>query len=178
MEFQEKTVTNLCSFYVSEWHLVTMILPYINKSINEGRKIATILEKDIAKNVNTLVERLNLKTEKEILNINWTRTKETKYANISRLLDKNMAKEQLIIINGNKEFIKNAKDNINKYIQKNKDKLDELGVNLKIVSCYEIVEFNGSIQEILNNNDKILNTSGEKEITEVFEDYERNEKIG
>lgn len=177
MKFQEKTVTNLCSFYVSDWHLVTMILPYINKSINEGKKIATILEKDIVENVNTLVERLNLKTEKEILNINWTSVNERKYTNISKILDKNMSQEQIVIINGNKDFIKRAKENVEKYIQKNKEKLEEQNIKIKIISCYEIVEFNGSIQEILNENDKILNTSGEKEITEVFEDYERKEKI-
>lgn len=177
MKFQEKTITNLCSFYVSDWHLVTMLLPYISKSINEGRKIATILEKDIAENVNTLVERLNLKTEKEILNINWTRINEIKYTSISKILDKNMAEKQVIIINGSKEFIKKAKENVDKYIRKNKDKIDELQAKMKIISSYEIVEFNGSIQEILNSNDKILNTSGEKEITDVFEDYERKEKI-
>ncbi len=177
MNYQEKTVTNLCSFYVSDWHLVTMMLPYISKSINEGRKIATILEKDIVENVKTLVERLNLKEDKEILNINWTRTSTSRYTNISKILDKNMAEKQLIIINGSKEFIKKAREHIDKYIQKNKTKLEEVGVEIKIVSCYEIVEFNGSIQEILNSNDKMLNTSGEKEITEIFGDFERKEKI-
>ena len=39
------------------------------------------------------------------------------------------------------------------------------------------MEFNGSIVEILDEHDKILNTSGEKEITEVFTDYNRKEKI-
>ena len=32
-------------------------------------------------------------------------------------------------------------------------------------------EFNINMQEILHNHDKILNTSGEKEINEVFEGY-------
>ena len=29
MEVQENNFTKLCSFYVSDWHLVTMLLPYI-----------------------------------------------------------------------------------------------------------------------------------------------------
>jgi len=177
MDFQEKTITNLCSFYVSDWHFVTMLLPYINKSINEGIKIATILEKDITQNVNTLVERLNLKSEKEILNINWTSTNEIKYTNISKILDKNISEKQLIIISGNRNFIKRVKESVNKYIQKNKIKLDEIKSKIKIISCYEIVEFNGSINEILDESDKILNTSGEKEINEIFEEYKKEEKI-
>ena len=178
MNFQKKLVKNLCSFYVSDWHLVTMLLPYINKSINEGVKIATVLEKDIKENVCTLLERLNLKTNEQILNINWTRTNEKKYANICKILDKTFSEKQLIIVNGTKDYIERAKENINRYIDKNKEKLVNINSKIKIVSCYEIVDFNGSIQEILDNSDKILNTSGEKEIEEIFEDYEKKEKIG
>ena len=47
MNMQKKNVLKLCSFYVSEWHLITMLLPYINKKVNEETKIATILENDI-----------------------------------------------------------------------------------------------------------------------------------
>ena len=175
MGFQENSIKNLCSFYVSDWHLVTMLLPYIDKSINEGTKIATFLEKDIKENVNTLLERLNLKTKNQILNINWTKTKEKKYSNISNVQNENISEKLLIIINGSKSYIQVVKDNISKYIQKNKAKL--VNINIKIVSCYEIVDFNGNIQDILNSSDKILNTSGEREIEDIFEDYERKEKI-
>ena len=53
-----------------------------------------------------------------------------------------------------------------------------MGTEITIVNCYEIIEFNGSINEILDSHDKILNTSGEKEIEEVFDEYKRTEKIG
>lgn len=177
MGFQENSIKNLCSFYVSDWHLVTMLLPYIDKSINEGTKIATFLEKDIKENVSTLLERLNLKTKNQILNINWTKTKEKKYSNISKILDENISEKQLIIINGSKNYIQGIKDNISRYIKKNETKLVNIKAKIKIVSCYEIVDFNGNIQEILNSSDKILNTSGEREIQDIFEDYERKEMI-
>ena len=64
---EEKAVTKLCSFCVSDWHLVTMLLPYINTKINEKAKIAVILEKDIRQNVETLLERLNLKNKETLL---------------------------------------------------------------------------------------------------------------
>ena len=33
MEILKNNIERLCSFYVSDWHLVTMLLPYINKQI-------------------------------------------------------------------------------------------------------------------------------------------------
>ena len=34
MEKVSRKTTKLCSFYVSDWHLVTMLLPYLNEEIN------------------------------------------------------------------------------------------------------------------------------------------------
>ena len=39
MEILNNNIEKLCSFYVSDWHLVTMLLPYINKEINENANI-------------------------------------------------------------------------------------------------------------------------------------------
>lgn len=174
MNTQEEFLTKICSFYISDWHLVTMLLPYINKKLNEGVKIATVLEKDIRENVKTLLERLNLKVENEsrILDINWNKISTNKNFNIKNLFS-NINNEVIIIVNGKREFIENANNNLIKYIESNSIKQ-----NIKIINCYEIVEFDGSITDILDRHDKILNTSGEKEIYEVFEDYERKKKIG
>ena len=69
MENLKKSTEKLCSFYVSEWHLVTMILPYINRELNEKANITTVLEKNIEENIRTLISKLNLKNEREILEI-------------------------------------------------------------------------------------------------------------
>lgn len=167
---EEKILTKLCSFYVSDWHLITMLLPYINKAINERIEIATILENDIKTNVETLVEKLNLKNREKILSINWNKNKGNKFLKDLQTKENNKI---LIIINGNKEFIKESNRKLNEYLNKKIEKYKQI----KIVDCYEIVEFNGSIVEILDTHDKMLNTSGEKEITDVFEDYIKNEKI-
>ena len=45
--------------------------------------------------------------------------------------------------------------------------------SIKIIDFYEVTEFNYNIMEILDKHDKIINTSGEKEIEEVFEGYKR-----
>ena len=70
MDVQDNNLTKLCSFYVSDWHLVTMLLPYINKKINEQAQIATILENNVEENVKKLVEKLNLKNKEKILKLN------------------------------------------------------------------------------------------------------------
>lgn len=171
MNNQKNKISKLCSFYVSDWHLITMLLPYINRKINEEVEIATVLEKDIQNNVKTLVEKLNLKNEREILEVNW----KNKSKSIEDIIGNIITKEVLIIVNGSKEFIDSSNEEISNYLELNKEKFKN--TSIKIVDCYEIVEFNGSIVEILDNHDKILNTSGEKEINEVFEDYNKKEKI-
>lgn len=163
MEVQKNSLTKLCSFYVSDWHLVTMLLPYINQKINEQAKIATILEKDIEENVVTLVEKLNLKNKEKILNLNWNKQQEIK-SSISNL---ETNQELIIFINGNKEFIEQYNKKLEKYFETNLIKNE-----IKIINCYEVLEFNGNLQQILDAHDKILNTSGEKEIKDVFADYE------
>ncbi len=165
MGIQENNLTRLCSFYVSDWHFITMLLPYINKKINEQAKIATILEKDMQKNVETLVEKLNLKNKEKILNINWNKIKE-----ISKSIESIEGnKELVILVSGSKEFIEKQNRKLTRYFE-----TKNIKQTIKIVNCYEVIEFNGNIQEILDEHDKILNTCGEKEITEVFADYQKS----
>lgn len=172
MDFVNEKVEKICSFYVSDWHLVTMLLPYINKKIEEKSKITTILEKDIESNIETLVEKLNLKKSEKILEINWKKQEVKKYSKLAQILSKqidNNATENIILVNGTKEYIDKVNKNLNKYISN----LKENKTKIKIINFYEVLEFNYNITELLDEHDKILNTSGEKEIYEVFEGYER-----
>ena len=165
MDIQKDFILKLCGFYVSDWHLITMLLPYINTKIEEKAIIHTILK-------------LNIKNRKNILKIDWKNKEISKSININKLIEGEENKEIVIIVNGRKEYIEKANKKIEKEIEKIEEKIKEKNINIKIIDCYEIIEFNGNIIEILDNHDKILNTSGEKEITDVFEDYVREEKIG
>ena len=62
-----KNLKSICSFYASEWHLVTMLLPNLDQKINTGDKVTTILEKDLTKEMETLLTKLHLEDKKEIL---------------------------------------------------------------------------------------------------------------
>lgn len=165
MNVQENKITKLCSFYVSDWHLVTMLLPYLNRKINEQAKIATILEKSIKENVITLVEKLNLKNKDKMVNLNWEQA--GKGENVFRHVADE--KEEIIIINGTKEFIEAKNKRLEQYW-----KTHHVRQNVKIINCYEALALEGEISSILDEHDKILNTSGEKEITEIFQDYQKN----
>lgn len=173
MKNNNKQIEKLCSFYVSDWHLVTMILPYINCKIDEEAKIITILEKTIEENIKTLVEKLNLKNKNKILNINWEEIKSKKYSDIEAKLKKEITNgnENVILINGCKDYIETNNINVEKWIKNSSVQ------SIKIINLYEVTQFNNHIMEILDSHDKILNTSGEKEISEVFEGYQKGEKI-
>ena len=186
MEVKKGNVKKLCSFYVSQWHLTTMLLPYISNQIEKNVKIATVLENNINENVKILVNKLKIKNKDKILSINWNKRKIIKYTDVSKIIKDNEEKdlvlgddkkrELLIIVQGSREYIEEVNKYITKYLEINKNKTME--TNITIINCYEIVEFNGSIVEILDQHDKILNTSGEREINDIFSDYVRKERIG
>ena len=41
----------LCSFYVSNMHFATMILPFVNKQIKEKTSVVTFLENNFTTNI-------------------------------------------------------------------------------------------------------------------------------
>lgn len=97
MKNENNNIKKLCSFYVSDWHLATMLLPYINRQVDENAKVITILEHDIQENIKTLVQKLNLKNEKEILEIRWTNINSKKYDDIQSLLKKEIKNRKKIL---------------------------------------------------------------------------------
>ena len=171
MEILKNNIEKICSFYVSDWHLVTMLLPYINKQINEKANIITVLEKDIQENIITLLNKLNLKNTEEILKINWKKTNGLKYSELKKQIKKvdEKSKLNIVFINGNKSYIDITNKNIEKILKEENKKYKE--INIKIINCFEVGDFNTNISNILSEHSKILNTSGEKEICEVFEGY-------
>ena len=68
MKKENQKVEKLCSFYVSDWHFATMLLPYINHKIEEQINVITLLENNIQENIVTLVKKLNgVEVSREIL---------------------------------------------------------------------------------------------------------------
>ena len=133
----------VCSFYVSNMHFATMILPFVNKQMEEKNKIITFFENNFTTNIELVLSKL-ITTEdrkKELLNINWKNTKADKSINIERILKTKLLKngKNIIIVNGNEEYINIVNNFIEKYIEKNHKKIE---INdIKIINFYEVREF-------------------------------------
>lgn len=143
----------LCCFYVNDIHLITMLLPYINERINETTEVITIFETDISESANKVIERIQGKKSKELLNIDW-KNKSLNY------LQKADLKSKLVLINGTREFVEKANNIIDKKLE-----------SCTILNCFEVVKGKDELQEILDKHDKVVNTSGEKYPEEVFTGY-------
>lgn len=146
----------LCAFYVSDIHLITMLLPYINERINESTKILTVFETDISESAKKVINGIQGKKSKNLLKIDW-KNKDVE------ILQKTDIENKIIIIKGKEEYINNA----NKIINTRKEKCT-------ILNCYDLEENSARIKEILDKHEKVVNTSGEKNPEDVFVGYTRN----
>ena len=147
----------ICSFYISEFHLLTILLPYINEKIIEKRKIAVILQKDISENVENYlknVRNINLDNEK-IINIGW---KESKRRNIDDLRGKD------VVVVGDKEYIENINNELENFEVK------------EILNCYKVNEIE-RIDMILSGHSKVLNTEGTRDVTKFSQNAQKRKTI-
>ena len=135
-----------CSFYVSDFHLEMILVPYINQKIKDGEKVIISTEKDLRETLGILISRVTLKEEdkKKILDLNWNKSDNINVENKSN-----------VIIIGTEKFIN----------QKN-DEIENLGQeNINIINCYDFEEIKGKINNIIDEHDKSLNTIGFSSIT-------------
>lgn len=141
MVLEEKKVKNICNFYVSEYHLEIMLLPYISKKIDNEENITIITEIDLESTLNVVIERINLDKDKKekIKKIGW---------NIQNI--ENIIPNTNVILIGSKKFI-------NEKVFELKERQVE---NLEIIACYNYNEVKNDIKEIVSKYDGMLNTLG------------------
>lgn len=140
MIVENKRLEKICSFYVSDFHLEMILLPYINDKIKNQEKVEIITEKDLSETIRILVSRMNLKEEdkQQILNMNW------------KINEKKIEDNSNAIIIGSKEYIQKQNVQIENNFYK----------NLSIINCFDFEEVKNDISDIINNHDKSLNTIG------------------
>lgn len=176
----EESPKMMCSFYVSDMHLGVMILPYLSEKLKDKNTVYAILNKSISEEINKILSNIQLEEEhkKRILEIDWNKKELYKYSEFEKQAEKleKQGKNIIFIVKGLKEEIGIMNENIKHYYHKRKELLNQKGIEITIINCYEVMQFNEGIQEILENHDKILNTSGEKEIEDVFEGFHRKNK--
>jgi len=157
METKEK-IKKLCSFYVSDIHFGTMLLPYISKKIEEGNSVYTVFEKDMYKNIEKIISKtsLNKETKEEIKNINWNKKIDKK--EIKKYINSMKGNNEVILVMGNKKYIDKANKKICKKIKREEIK------EITIINCYNVDIFNKNMGEILSKHSGVLNTAGERKI--------------
>lgn len=168
-------IKKVCSFCVSDWHFITMLIPYIHKKIEAKEEVLVHTEQNRFETMRTFLTKLTLnqETKQKLADLNWKESKISRYRQIQEELE-NGQNNITIIVEGENAYI----ERINRYIEKWVAKNKKIEKNITIVNCFEVMQFNQNIEEILKEHDKILNTSGEKEIEEVFEGYQKEKMKG
>lgn len=145
----------ICSFNVNEYHLTTILMPYIYEAINEGKNIITFFEKDL-RDVSKKVLNTNSifwKNKEVFDSIEWKKLQIDKISEKFKFAEEN----DIVIVAGKEEFI----EKINRLVL-------NFHTNFTLVNCFEINELNKNLEEQVKRYSKILNTKGLKEIKEVY----------
>ena len=100
-----------------------------------------------------------------------------KYSEIKNKIKQEASEDKLniIFITGSKSYMDITNKNIEKFLKENSKKYKQ--INIKIVNCFEVGDFNTNIIDILSEHTKILNTSGEKAINDVFDGHEEKTNV-
>lgn len=148
---KENKLEKICSFYASDYHLEMIMIPYINKKIEEQANVAIITERDLTKTVKDVISKINLEqTKKEkILNVNWENNKVEVINNIKN------NKEISAFIIGSLDYINSTNEEIEKL---------NIDCKIKIIDCYSLEDAQKEMAQIVNTHSKVLNTTEEKEI--------------
>lgn len=141
MIVEDKNIERACSFYVSDFHLEMMLMPYINEKIENRENIIIKTEKDLNETINTVVSKMNLKEEnkEKILNLGWKQEN-----------DLEIEEKSNVIVIGTQQYIQD----INTKIEESK-----IG-KVNIIDCYNFEDVKDNISNIIESHDKSLNTLG------------------
>lgn len=177
MRLEKINLKRTCSFYISEFHLSTLLLPYITERVRRNVQIETFIENSIEENIKKVIRGINIEEyiKKEIMKIDWNDFELTKY---SKIVDRIKVEDRdiNIIVSGSKEYIENINIGINRLIENLNAKGLRDKINVTINNCYPVKEVL-SVKEILDKHDLLLNTSGEVVIDSVFQDYRKVSNI-
>ena len=166
--YSKDKIERVCSLYASEWHLATMILPTLNKKILDEENFITFFETNFTEYMSTLTERANLKEleKRKVLSIAWDSKNIINYREIERYLDYSIKSNTTfnIIVNGKDDYTNEVNKNVSLYINKNMKRFLKESIKICIINCFDISEGKQDMEKIIKFHDKMLNTSGIKEI--------------
>ena len=156
---RKNTKEKICAFYASDYHFEMISLPYIKNKMEKESEVVILTENDLEETMKTFLTKINFKEDKkeEILKLNWKSNDLEKFKEIKAQADKE--KDMVIFIKGKENYIHNVNQNIEKWIPEEK--------HVKIIDCYEIEEIGERLDNVMDQYQKVLGTSGEKEIEKI-----------
>lgn len=145
-----------CSFFVSEYHLLTILLPYINEKMSENKSVELILEKDMTEKVKQYLKKVKEYENLNFLKLGWNKKKK------EYVCDK---KNEIVVIIGNEKYINEVNEMLDK-----KENIEE------IINCYNI-ETLANLNKIVMNHNYVLRTSGKSEISKCSHNEQKRKTI-
>ena len=141
MVIENKGIEKIYSFYVSDFHLEMILLPFIKNKMAKEENVIIKSEYDLKDSLEVLLSKINMteKEKSEILNLDWDKTEKTN----------EIKNDTNVIIIGNKNYI----SNINEQIGKNNIN------NATIVDCYKVDDIKGNVEDIVKNYNRGLTTN-------------------
>lgn len=123
-----------CSFFVSNAHLLTIILPYINEKMNEGKNVKIITQTDLNDEVKKYLRSVKKFNTDSIRKICWK--KNNNFNNLD---------EETVLFNiGDKDFIKS---------------INSQNSTFETVDCYEMKDIE-EMSEIVEKYEYYLRSDG------------------
>ena len=148
---------SFCSFYVSEYHLLTILMPYINEKISNLKNVEVILENDMIDCVRKYLKRNEMFNISEIIKLNWKKAKK-EVAEIKENTD-------VVVVCGKEEFIEKVNVKI-----KEKENIKE------VINCFNI-ESLSNLEDVVKEHDFVLRTSGLCEIKKSSHNEQKRKTI-
>ncbi len=141
----------ICSFCVNDYHLAVMIVPYIYRVINEGKKVITFFDKDLEEIINKVIitNKEFWENQKVFNEVDW---KKTRFDKLSKKFE-NAQDEDVVIVAGKDDFI----DRINRL-------LVNFHTNFTLVNCFDVSDIAKNENFKISDYSKILNTKGLEKI--------------
>ena len=135
---------SFCSFYVSEYHLLTILLPYINEQISNFKNVELILENDMIESVKKYLKKNEIFNTGKIIKLNWKKIRNEDV--------KIKVNTDIVIVCGKELFIEKINTEIYKFKSVS-----------QIVNCFNIESLN-NLENIVKGHDFVLRTNGLCEI--------------
>lgn len=140
-----------CSFFVSNAHLLTIILPYINEKMNEGKNVKIIPQTDLTDEVKKYLKSVKKFNTEDIRKICWKNNKTFE----------NPEEKTIVFVIGNKNFVKNT--NLEENV-------------CEIVKCCEMEDI-GDMQEIVEECDYYLKSDGKLKLIKNSQNEQNSNTI-